>query len=100
VTFSFLLSCASLLFKAVTGMRCEVSFVAGAETLECIFGRGVDFGDFNDFAEAILSAGDLECREDKLLLLECRPVSMKGNRSFICGDLGVPNTDWEADALL
>ena len=87
--FSFLLSCASLLFNAVMGIRCEVSFVAGAEMMDCVLGPGVNFGDCSDFNEAILSLGELECWDTKLLLLERRPVSRKGNRSFICGDLGV-----------
>jgi hypothetical protein len=45
-----------------------------------------------------MSAGDLECRDVKLLLLERRPVSRKGNRSFIEGDLGVSNTERNVDA--
>jgi hypothetical protein len=46
---------------------------------------------FDDLLEdATLSGGDRDKREDPaLLLLERRPVSMKGNRSFIRADVGV-----------
>jgi hypothetical protein len=42
--------------------------------------------------------GDLEFREDKLLLLERRLVSRYGNRSFIEGDLGVPSKERGVDS--
>ena len=42
--------------------------------------------------------GDLECREDKLLLLERRPVSRYGNRSFNEGDLGVSSKERGVDS--
>jgi len=97
VIFSFVLNCVSLLFSAVVGARLDVSSVDGAETSAMNLGPGVDLNDLNDFREATLSVADFEFREHKLLLLERRPVSRKGKRSFITGDFGVSNPGREVE---
>jgi hypothetical protein len=53
-------------------------------------GPGIGFGDLIEFDDASPSVGDFECTEEATpVLLERLPVSTKGNRSFIGGDLGV-----------
>jgi hypothetical protein len=90
VTFSFLLFCASLLLRFVFCTRWGVSFIAGTGVSDWTLEPGTSLGDLVDSNDAVPSVGDFECtKEAAPVLLERLPLSIKGNCSFIGGDLGV-----------